>query len=85
MTGSSRQPSMPPTAPTRENHVTLLDAVHLAAERGGRAAQPDGGGDGARAPEATGDASGILGRGGGDRGLPAEPAPDQESHRSHAL
>jgi hypothetical protein len=45
----------------------------------------DGGYNGTRALEAVGDVGGILWRGSGDCGLPVEPAPDQESHRSHAL
>jgi hypothetical protein len=65
--------------------VTLLGVVHSTAEQGGGAAELDGGGNGARTAEAAGHASEILGRSGGDRGLPVEPAPNQESCQSHTL
>jgi hypothetical protein len=45
----------------------------------------DHGGNGAGAPKTGEDADGILGGGHGHRGLPTDPAPDEESHRSHTL
>jgi hypothetical protein len=65
--------------------MTLLGVIHPIVERGGVAAESDGGGNGTRAPEAVEIVGRILGRGGGDRGLLAKSTPNQESCRSHAL
>jgi hypothetical protein len=82
--GSSQRPSSPPIVLMRGSLNTFQH--HTPRSRTGWwSGKSDCGGNGAGTPKIAEDGSGILGGGHGHRGLPTEPAPDEEYRRYHTL